>query len=146
MMRKGLSQSDVARKLDISRQAVNQLAQSIPEKVTAALCDASRLNRVEPRVIDSARGVLLGWSKEFHTNTIITLNPKTGLHVWYQHNLGRCRICPDKNACRSTLLENVNEYGISLTKAERNLDPSKLSNIIFSKLLGSDVHKTPASR
>jgi transcriptional regulator with XRE-family HTH domain len=135
MIRIGLSQSEIARKLNISRQAVNQLAQSIPDKVTAALQDASSLNRVEPKFIDSVRGVLLGWSKEFQTETIITVNPKIGLRIWYQHNLGRCRICPDKKNCRSALLETASESGILLTKTEKDLEPSKLSGIIFSRLI-----------
>jgi transcriptional regulator with XRE-family HTH domain len=141
MLRKGLSQSEIARRLNISRQAVNQLAQSIPDKVTAALYDASSLNRIEPRSVDSVKGVLLGWSNEFQTEAIITANPKVGLRVWYQHNLGRCKICPDKKTCRSLLLENAAEYGISLTKKERDLEPSKLSNLIFSRVIGSDLHK-----
>jgi hypothetical protein len=94
-------QSGIARGLGISRQAVDQLAQSIPDNVAAALYDASRLNRIEPRVVDSARGALVGRSKEFQTETVITLDPKVGLRVWYHHNLGRCRICPDKKQCRS---------------------------------------------
>jgi predicted transcriptional regulator len=144
MMRHGLSQSEIARKLNISRQAVNQLAQPIHSKVTTALYDASRLNRVEPRVVDSARGVLIGWSREFQTETVITLNPKVGLTIWYQHNLGRCRICPDRKHCTSTLLENASEYGVALTKKERDLDPSKLSSIIFARLLGSGAVRKPA--
>jgi len=136
MFRKGLSQSEIARKLNITRQAVNQAAQSIPDKVTAALYDASKLNRVEPRLVDSARGVLLGWSNEFQTETIITVNPKIGLRIWYRHNLGRCRVCPVKKECRSTLLENADEYGISLSKLERDLEPAKLSGVIFSRLIG----------
>jgi transcriptional regulator with XRE-family HTH domain len=135
MIRKGLSQSQIARKLNISRQAVNQLAESIPDKVTAALHDASSLNRVEPKFIDSVRGVLLGWSKEFQTDTIITVNPKVGLRIWYQHNLGRCRICPDEKHCRLALLESASEYGILLSRAEKDLEPSKLSGIIFSRLI-----------
>ena len=142
LMREGLTQSDIARKLNISRQAVNQLAHSIPQKVEAALYDASRLNGVEPKVVDSARGVLLGWSKEFQTETIIIVTRKIGLRVWYQHNLGRCRICPDKKQCRSLLLEHANEYGISLTNSERTLDPSKLAGIIFSKVLGGHRYGT----
>jgi transcriptional regulator with XRE-family HTH domain len=142
LARKGLSQSDIARRLQISRQAVNQLAQSIPEKVAAALYDASRLNRIEPRIVDSANGVLFGWSKEFQIETIITLNPKFGLRVWYQHELGRCKLCPEKKECRLSLLANANEYGIRLTRAERQLDPSKLSAIIFSRLLGRNSLNT----
>ena len=136
-MRDGLTQSEIARRLNISRQAVNQLAQTIPTKVTAALYDASELNRVEPRLVDSTRGVLFGWSKEFQTETVITLHPKVGLRVWYQHNLGRCKICPDKKQCKALLLKNALEYGVSLTHQEKELDPSKLSNVIFSKFLGN---------
>jgi DNA-binding CsgD family transcriptional regulator len=146
LMHNGLTQSDIARKLNISRQAVNQLVQTIPQKVEAALYDASRLNGVEPRIVDSARGVLLGWSKEFQTETIIMVNRKIGLRVWYQHNLGRCRICPDKKQCQSLLLEHANEYGISLTKAEKGLDPSKLAGIIFSKVLRGDAYGTQTIR
>ena len=135
MMRHGLSQSEIARRLGISRQAVNKLAQSIPNKMTAALYDASKLNRVEPRVIDAGRGVLVGWSNEFQTDVVITLNPKAGLRVWYQHNMARCTFCPTKKQCRSWLLENAQEYGVSLSALERNGDPSKLSSIIFSRLL-----------
>lgn len=63
LMRNGFSQSQIARKLNVSRQAVNQLVQTIPERVTAALCDAAKLNEVEPRHVDSSRGILLGWSR-----------------------------------------------------------------------------------
>jgi transcriptional regulator with XRE-family HTH domain len=141
MLRGGLSQSDIARRLNISRQAVSQLSQSISDKVTAALYDAAGLNRIDPRIVDSTKGVLLGWSREFQTETVITLNPKVGLRVWYQHNLGRCKICPEKAQCRLSLLENADQYGVSLTRIERQHEPSKLSAIIFSRLLGSDIHR-----
>lgn len=135
LMRQGLSQSEIARKVNISRQAVNQLAQSIPDKVTAALYDAATLNRIEPRAVDAVKGVLWGWSKEFQSETVVTMNSKTGLRVWYKHNLGRCKICPDRSRCKSSLLANASELGISLTGTERNLDPSKLSTLIFSRVL-----------
>lgn len=141
MIRGGLSQSEIARRLGISRQAVNQLTQVIPDKVTAALNDAARLNRVEPRIVDSARGVLVGWSREFQIEAMVTLSKKAGLRVWYQHELGRCRICPDRKQCRSLLLESASEYGVSLTSREKDLDPSRLSGVIFSKLLRSDQVK-----
>jgi len=138
LRRNGLSQSEIARKLNITRQAVNQLAQTIPDKVAAALSDASRLNRVEPRLIDSNRGVLVGWSKEFRTEAVITLHPRIGLRVWYQHNLGRCKICPDKTQCKSMLLENAEQLGVTVSRHERDLDPSRLSSLVFSRMLGRE--------
>jgi len=136
MLGSGLSQSEIARMLKVSRQAVNQLAQSIPEKVTAALSDAARLNGVEPRHIDSTKGMLFGWSREFDTEAVITLNREVGLHIWYKHNLGRCKICPDKHQCRSMLLKTAEVLGISLTSDEKELTPSSLSSLVFSRARG----------
>lgn len=141
MLRSGHSQSEIARRLCISRQAVNQLARTIPEKITAALCDAARLNGVEPRHIDSSKGILFGWSRDFQTKAVITLNSEAGLRVWYQHNLGQCKICPDKRQCKSTLLKSAKDLDIPLTRQERDLDPSKLSSLVFSRVPGRDDEK-----
>jgi len=136
MMRDGLSQSEIARSLNVSRQAINQLVETIPERVTAALNDAAKLNRVVIKCVDASKGILLGWSREFQTEAVIALNPKVGLQVWYQHSLGRCRICADRRRCKSILLKTAEELGVSLTLQERNLDPSKLSGLVFSSVLG----------
>jgi len=136
LLRNGLSQSEIARRLDITRQAVNQLAQTIPERVTAALQDASKLNRVEPRYIDSSKGILSGWSRDFQTEVVITLDRQAGLRVWYQHNLGQCKICPDRRQCKSMLLKSADDLGVPLTRQEKELDPSKLSRLVFSRVLG----------
>ena len=141
LMRNGLSQSEIARRLNITRQAVNQLAQTIPERVTAALQDASKLNGVEPRYVDSSRGILAGWSRDSQTEAVITLNPEAGLRVWYQHNLGQCKVCPDRRQCKLMLLKSVDDLGVSLTRQERELEPSKLSSLIFSRALGRDYNK-----
>ena len=141
-MRNGLSQSEIARRLNITRQAVNQLAQTIPEKIVDALQDASKLNGVETRYIDSTKGVLLGWSRDFQMETVITVSPRAGLRVWYQHNLGKCRICPDLKLCKSMLLRSAEDLGVSLTRQERRLDASKLSGLIFSRVVHKDNGNT----
>jgi len=138
LMRRGLSQSDIARGLNITRQAVNQLVETIPERVTSALSDASKLNGVEPRYIDSAKGILVGWSNEFQTKVAITLEPKEGLRVWYQHNLGRCKFCPDRRHCKSRILRTITALGVDLSREERNLEPSKLASLAFSRAIGRD--------
>ena len=137
MLHEGISQSEIARRLGISRQAVGQLAHSIPIRVTAALTDAAALNRVRPTLIDSNKGVLVGWSNEFRTETVITLNPKVGLRMWYKHDLGHCKICPDSKKCTALLLENAREFGVHLAKHEKTLEPSELSGLVFSRILGT---------
>ena len=136
-------ESDIARKLNVSRQAVNQLVQTIPEKITAALYDAAKLNGVESRHVDSSHGILLGWSRDFETEAVITVSFETGLRVWYKHNLGKCKICLDRRQCISALLRSVSALGVSLTPEERELDPSKLSSLIFSRALSPDGKKNP---
>jgi len=138
LMRDGVSQSEIARRLHISRQAVNQLIQTIPIRITEALNDASKLNGVEPKIIDSAKGVMLGYSRELQTDVVITMHPETGLRIWYQHSLGRCKICPDKKQCKSRLMKMVDAWGVALTTKEKDLDPSKLASLVFSKAFGTE--------
>jgi len=134
MMRTGLSQSEIARRLNVSRQAVNKMIETIPSKVATALNDAAALNRIEPKHLDASDGVLFGWSRDFQTEAVVALSPEGGLQVWYQHNLGKCKICPDKRECKSLLLETAKRLGVSLTRQERVLDPSELSGLAFSRV------------
>jgi DNA-binding XRE family transcriptional regulator len=134
-MREGLTQSEIARKLNITRQTVHQLAGKIPEKMAAALNDAAALNNVDPIQLDVNKGILFGWSREFKTEAVIAMN-RDGLRVWYKHDLGKCKICPDRRPCRSTLLKNAEDLGVSLSSQERRLPPLALSNVVFLRALG----------
>jgi len=134
LMRRGISQSQISRKLHISRQAVNKMVETIPSRVAAALKDTASLNRIEPRYLGIKDGVLVGWSKDFQTEAIISLTPEEGLQIWYQHNFGKCKICPDRRQCRSVLLKTAKRLEISLTRDETRLDPSDLSGIVFSRI------------
>jgi DNA-binding XRE family transcriptional regulator len=134
MMRTGLSQSEIARKLNVSRQAINKMIETIPTRVTTALSDAATLNRIEPKYLNASDGVLIGWSRDFQTEAIIALSPEGGLQVWYQHNLGKCKVCPDQQRCKSLLLKTAKRLGVSLTRQERILDPSELSGLVFSRI------------
>ena len=136
MIRGGLTQSEIARRLNVSQQAVSQVVESISERVTIALNDAARLNEIEPRFIDSYRGVMLGWSNCFNTEAVIMFNPKMGLQVYYQNRLGDCNVCLRRRACKSKLLKNAEVLGISLTSQERSLSPSELSGVVFSRVIG----------
>jgi hypothetical protein len=116
------------------------LAQAIPNKVSYALSDAAKLNGIEPRYLDSSKGILLGWSREFRTEAVITLDPDKGLRVWYHHSLGRCKICSDKRECKSALLKTAQTLGVPFTKQEAGLLPSKLSSLIFSRAMSTSSY------
>lgn len=136
MISDGLTQSEIARRLNVSQQAVSQVVESISERVTIALNDAARLNEIEPRFIDSYRGVMLGWSNCFKTEAVIMFNPKMGLQVYYQNRLGDCNVCLRRRTCKSKLLKNAQVLGISLTSQEKSLSPSELSGVVFSRVIG----------
>ena len=136
MISDGLTQSEIARRLNVTQQAVSQVVDSISERVTTALNDAARLNEIEPRFIDSTKGIMLGWSNCFKTEAVIMFNPKMGLQVYYQNRLGDCDVCVRKRTCKSKLLKNIEVLGISLTAQERSLSPSELSGVVFSRVIG----------
>jgi len=135
MIHDGLSQTEIARRMNVSQQAVSEVVGAISERVSAALNDAAKLNDIEPRFMDVSSGVMLGWSSCFKTEAVITLNPRIGVRIYYQHNLGECKICMKKRACKSRLLKNAQELRVPLTRKEKHLDPSALSSIVFSRVL-----------
>jgi hypothetical protein len=104
--------------------------------VTAALSDAAKLNGVEPTYIDGAKGILLGWSSEFRTETIFFFNPQQGLRIWYYHDLGRCKICDDRKECKSRLRRTAKSLGVELSREEIRMEPQKLASLIFSRATG----------
>jgi predicted transcriptional regulator len=138
MISSGLSQSQIARKLNVSQQAVSQVVGSISERVITALNDAARVNEIEPRYVDSSKWIMLGWSNCFNTEAVITFNPKMGVQVYYQHRLGECKICLRKRACKSRLLKNARVLGVPLNSHELSLSPTELSGVIFSRVVGEN--------
>jgi DNA-binding CsgD family transcriptional regulator len=137
LLRDGLTQSEIARRLSITRQTVHQLANTIPEKMAAALNDAAALNNLTPIQVDVNKGILFGWSREFNTETVIAMT-REGLRVWYKHDLGKCEICPDRRGCKSTLLKSAQDLGVPLTSQERRLPPLALSKVVFLRALGRE--------
>jgi DNA-binding CsgD family transcriptional regulator len=132
MLREGLSQSEIARRLNVSRQAVNKLMDTIPEKIGSALNDAAKLNRISPTYLDVTKGLLIGWSKDLKSEVVIAMGPQ-GLQVWYQHSLGECKICPDRGSCKSVLVKSAHDLRVHLKWSEKRLPPSELSDLIFSR-------------
>jgi hypothetical protein len=101
------------------------------------LNDAAKLNRIDPKHVDSSKGILFGWSRDFQTEAVIAMT-EDGLQLWYQHNLGECRICPTKRQCRLMLFRTAENLGVQLSRQERRLDPTKLSSLIFTRAPGLD--------
>jgi transcriptional regulator len=128
--RTGLQQSEIASKLGISRQAVNQALVEATEKVTRALTEAATINKIAIESIDSTTGLLVGWSREFSVKTVISVTRRDGLQVWYEH-VADCAHCNKYYVCQSYLFRTAKERGLRLTKEQKRATPSKLAQFLF---------------
>jgi hypothetical protein len=131
---KGLSKAEIGRTLGITRQAVYDAEGIMLEKVERALIHTAESNMIEPRYVDSAKGILLGYSPANQQKVIITFSERNGVQTWHyqQPDCSKCNWAP---RCRNRLIEEANERNITLTSEEKALPPSKLAHTIFSKVI-----------
>jgi len=132
---KGFSEASIARKLDVTRQTVHKALNVAKSKVYMALEEAAKLNRIKIRTIDAAQGILVGYSQEFKTATIITFSARNGVQAWYRHE-GDCENCDQLQVCREMLLAEAKDRNIQLPEDANSMLPSKLTDILFSKITG----------
>lgn len=133
MRRVGLTESNIASKLNISRQAVHKALNSAEAKILKALIDAAELNRFEVRKVDAVRGILVGFSPGFKLRVFLTYSVKNGVQLWYEHR-GQCDGCQRRKECIQMLRKNAEEWGVKLTDEELILHPTKLAERLFSEV------------
>jgi len=126
----GLGQSDIAVKLHVSRQAVNQALLEAMEKITKALTETATINKIAIESIDSSAGLLTGWSREFSVKAVISVTRRDGMQIWYEH-VADCPHCNKYFACQAYLFRSAKERGLRLTKEQKGLTPSKLAQLLF---------------
>ena len=134
LLLKGLSKAEVGRTLGVTRQAVYDAELIMIEKVEQALMHTAESNMVETQYIDVSKGVLLGYSPATKNKVIITFSPRNGVQTWH-YQQPECAQCTLVERCRSRLIQEANERGISLTVEEKALVPSKLAHTIFSEII-----------
>ncbi len=133
--RDGLSEGEIAEQMGVSRQAVNHAIHTIDLKVSRALMEAAKINRIEmSSPPDPVKGILVGYSHEFGVRALITYSAANGIQVWYEHE-GRCEDCRYLKECQEILLREAEERDITLTDSEKRMPPSKLAQTIFQKIL-----------
>ena len=135
--RKGCSESDIARKLQVARQTVHKAADLANMGIEAALVEAANLNRIRIGKMDAAKGILQGRSIEFRTPVIVTFSSQNGLQVWYKHEAD-CQNCERKESCKKALLTEMKNRDISLPEEARLMPPSKLAELLFKNILGNN--------
>jgi hypothetical protein len=132
---KGLYEAGIARRLNVTRQTVHKALKVANTKVFKALQETARLNKIKVRTIDPTKGILLGYSPEFHTTTMITFSARNGVQVWYKHE-GDCENCDQLQVCRTILLAEAEDRKIQLPENKDSMLPSELAEILFSKIVG----------
>jgi transcriptional regulator len=132
---KGLLEANIARRLDVSRQTVHKALNTANTKVSQALQEAARLNKIGVKTVDPAQGILVGFSQEFKAAVMITFSAKNGVQIWYRHE-GDCKSCDQLQTCRIMLLAEAEEREVQLPKNHEAMLPSQLAEILFSKITG----------
>jgi DNA-binding CsgD family transcriptional regulator len=135
LKRKGLSEANIARKLKVTRQTIHKALDIANSKVYAALKEAATINKIGIKAMDPAQGVVVGYSPDFKTDAIILFSAKNGIQVWYKHE-GDCRNCDQLQTCRKMLLVEAEDRNMQLPENANSMMPSKLAEILFSKIIG----------
>jgi len=134
MRRDGLSFTDIARRLGITKQAVSKAMKSIDDKVAKTLEATAKAAKIEVRHVNSAKGVLLGYSYESNDRVIVTFSTRHGVHIWHYHGTG-CEGCELCETCRKIILDEAEERGITLTDKEKTGSPAEIAHAVFSEVI-----------
>jgi len=134
LRRSGLTQAEISREMDVTRQTVNKTFNAIDSRVSRALLEAAQVNRVEISRLDHERGFLLGRSPSLRMDVLVTFSDRNGIQVWYRGE-GGCSECSWLRSCKRKLLMEAEDRGIRLPKDAEDVEPSKLAEILFKKIM-----------
>ena len=132
---KGLIEASIARRLNVTRQTVHKALNVANTKVSQALLETAKINKIRVMTVDPTDGILTGYSPEFKTTAMITFSAGNGVQIWYRHK-GDCENCDQLQACRTTLLAEAEDRNIQLPEDSNSMQPSKLAEILFSSIIG----------
>ena len=136
MLRKGLSISEVADRLDTSFQNVHQTMKNAEAKLTKALMDTATTNNIQVQWIHPDDGMLYGYHPMLNLDTIVTYSLKHGIRVWYWHE--NPEEIPENRFMRESktyLLDLAEERGIKLREEDTQLHTGRLARIVFGQLV-----------
>jgi transcriptional regulator len=132
LRRKNHSQSEIGRKLGVSRQAVHKAYQLIDKKVEQAFMETAEINNFVIKNINLVEGVMSAHSPAHGIPVVVSLSNVNGLKVWYLYD-DNCKSCQFKSSCRSVLKTEAEERGISLHLADLLKLPTHLVFEIFGR-------------
>ena len=131
----GLAEASVARKLKVTRQTIHKALDIANNKVLESLEETARINKIKIQTVNSATGVLVGYSAHFKTQALITFSAKNGIQTWYRHE-GDCKNCEQHQTCKQALISEATDRNISLPENIDSILPSEFAKTLFSKITG----------
>jgi DNA-binding CsgD family transcriptional regulator len=134
LRRDGLPQAEIARRLNVTRQAINKALRRINNNVSQTLEATALAAKIEVHHIDPKRGILLGFSHETKDQAIITFSTQHGTHIWHTYT-GQCEGCELHKSCREVIVDEAGERGITLTEEEKKKNPAEIARFVFSKII-----------
>jgi hypothetical protein len=120
--------------MGVTRQTVNKAFNVIDSKVAKALLEAAQINKVEIGKLDMEKGFLLGRSKVFGLDTLVTFSDENGIQIWYRGE-GRCLECEAVESCREKLLIEAKVRGVDPQDYSEVIIPTKLADLLFEKIM-----------
>jgi hypothetical protein len=138
---KGLQEASIARELKVTRQTVHKAISTANTRIEDSLNEAAKLNNIEIQTINTSKGFLSGYSPHFKTQAFVTFSAKNGIQVWYKHE-GHCQTCARLQKCREMLISEATARNFLLTQDENQISPSKLAEVLFTKILGEKENDT----
>jgi hypothetical protein len=127
-------QLNLSRKTGVTRQTVNKAFGAIDTKVTKALLEGAKFNRIEISRLNMDKGFLLGRSMKFGLDALITFSDENGLQTWYKGE-GNCSKCETVESCRKSLIKESEIRQITLPRNSEIEHPSQIADILFEKIM-----------
>ena len=134
LRRSGLTQAEISREMEVTRQTVNKTFNAIDSRVSKALLEAAQVNRVEISRVDPGKGFLLGHSPSLGMDVLVTFSERNGVLVWYRGE-GGCSECSWRRSCKQKLVIEAEDKGIQLPEGAEEMEPSQLAETLFTKIM-----------
>ncbi len=129
--RKGEKVSAIAKKYEVSAQAVYKALNSKNSKIEDFLLSTARASRIRIYKFSNIEGFLWGYSPAFKADVYITYSPKTGTQVWHEHK-GDCEYCDAFTECLWLLKTEAEERKLIIPSEIKS--PTEIALFLFDSI------------
>ncbi len=134
MNRRGEPRSAIGERFGFTRQAVYDALKVSTAKVEAALRQTADASSIEVLRVGPKNGILLGTTPVDNSKVIITFSRRYGVQTWHFEEPD-CDKCRYSKRCAERLVHEAEERGVSLSREQLDMPPSKIAHVIFSSFL-----------